>query len=414
MYRIFCSTRPISPLLKVTAFLAATLGTALTISGTAYCAPSGVSSNAPIAFVYVSYTPAGSASNKVAAFTAASDGRLTTVPGSPFLANVNNMAVTRGYFFGSNLTGVYVASFRILANGALHWVNSTNVAQYEPGGCVYPTPLVLDHTGATLYRQQITGGLCEDSEFQSFTIDKQTGRLMYLGKSAEKFLFNTPLTFSGNNKFAYGSWCTYYRTGYLDTTSGLLRHPGGLLDYGSISISTPAAQNAGDYYCRSAVAADPVNHVAIAMMPVNGDLEQLDGPAQLATYTADSSGNLTTTSTWANMPATDAGDVSGLSMSPSGKLLAVGGDAGLQVFHFNGASPITHDTGLLTSDPISQIFWDNNNHLYALSPSAARLHVFTVTPSSAVEAPGSPYTVASPAQIVVQSRTDSDGDWDHD
>jgi hypothetical protein len=409
-----CSTRPLSPFLKITVFLAATLGMAVSLSGTGYSAPSEATSNAPIAFVYVSYTPTGSSSNKVAAFTAAANGRLTTVPGSPFIANVNSMAVNGKYFFGSNMAGVYVASFRILPNGALHWVNSTNVAQYEPGGCVYPMQLVLDHTGTTLYRMQITGGLCEDSEFQSFTVDKPTGRLMYIGKSAEKFLFNTPLTFSGNNKFAYGSECIYYRTGYLDTTSGLLRHTDGLLDYGSISISTPAAQNSGDQYCRSYVAADPVNHVAMAMQPVNINLEQFDGPAQLATYNADASGNLTTTSTWANMPATDAGYVSNLNMSPSGKLLAVGGDAGLQVFHFNGASPITHDTGLLTGDPISQMFWDNNNHLYGLSPSAGKLHVFTVTPTSAAEAPGSPYTIVSPAQIIVQPRTDSDGDWDHD
>lgn len=413
MYRFSCSTRPISPFLKVTAFLAATFSMAVIISGTAYGAPSEATSNAPIAFVYLSYTPTGSTSNKVAAFTTAANGRLTTVPGSPFLADVNSMAVNGAYLFGSNLSGVYVASFHILPNGALHWVNSTNVAQDEPGGCVYPMPLVLEHTGATLYRLQITGSLCEDSELQSFTIDKPTGRILYIGKSGEKFLFNTPLTFSGNNKFAYGSECIYYRTGYLDTTSGLLRHTDGLLDYGNISISTPAAKNSADYYCRSSVASDPVNHVAMALQPVL-DLDQFDGPAQLATYTAESSGNLTTTSTWANMPATDAGEVSDLSMSPSGKLLAVGGNAGLQVFHFNGASPITHDTGLLTRDPVSQMFWDNNNHLYALSPTTAKLRVFTVTPTGAVEAPGSPYTVVSPAQIIVQPRTDSDGDWDRD
>jgi hypothetical protein len=92
-------------------------------------------------------------------------------------------------------------------------------------------------------------------------------------------------------------------------------------------------------------------------------------------------------------------------MSPSGKLLAVGGTAGLQVFHFNGASPITHDTGLLTTKPIDQFFWDNANHLYAISRSAGKLYVFTVTPSSATQAPGSPYTIAHPQNIIVQPKT---------
>lgn len=368
-------------------------------------------SKAPVAFVYVSYRPNGGAANKIAAYAADVNGKLSWVPGSPFVANVSSMVVNGKYLFASNLAGVYVASFRIQPNGVLHWVNSTDVAQFEPSGCVYATPLVLDHTGATLYREEIVGGLCEDAEYQSFTIDKPTGKLNYIGKSGQQFLFNTPLSFSGNNKFAYGSECIYYRTGYLDTFAGLVRQNGGLLDYGSITIPTPAAQNSGDYYCRSYTAADPTNHVAVSMQAINFNLQSTDGPTQLATYTADASGNLTTTSTWANMPATGVGYIFDLNMSPSGKLLAVGGGGGLQVFHFNGSNPITHYTGLLTTDQINQMFWDNNHHLYALSQSAGKLHVFTVTPTSAVEAPGSPYTISSPSEIIVRPRTDSDGDW---
>jgi hypothetical protein len=360
-------------------------------------------STAPVAFVYVSYTPNVGAANKIAAYAAHGNGKLSSVPGSPFAANVSSMVVNGKYLLASNLAGVDVASFRIQPNGALHWVNSTNVAQFEPSGCVFATPLVLDHTGATLYREEIVGGLCEDAEYQSFTIGKLTGKLNYIGKSAQRFLFNTPLTFSGNNNFAYGSECIDYRGGYLDTFAGLVRQNNGLLDYGSITIPTPAAQNSGDYYCRSLTAADPTNHVAASMQAINSNLQSTDGPTQLATYTADASGNLTTTSTWANMPATDVSYILDLGMSPSGKLLAVGGVGGLQVFHFKGSSPIAQYTGLLTTDQINQMFWDNHNHLYALSPSAGKLHVFTVTPTSAVEAPGSPYTISSPAGIIVQS-----------
>jgi len=53
-------------------------------------------------------------------------------------------------------------------------------------------------------------------------------------------------------------------------------------------------------------------------------------------------------------------------MSPSGKLLAVGG-YGLKVFHFNGAAPITPYSNVLTTAAITELHWDNNNHLYALS-----------------------------------------------
>ena len=88
-------------------------------------------------------------------------------------------------------------------------------------------------------------------------------------------------------------------------------------------------------------------------------------------------------------------------MAPSGKYLAVGGTSGLQLFHFNGANPITKFTGLITTDPINQLFWDNSNHLYALSQNSGKLFVFTVTSSGAKEAPGSPYSITSPINLIV-------------
>jgi WD40 repeat protein len=129
-----------------------------------------------------------------------------------------------------------------------------------------------------------------------------------------------------------------------------------------------------------------------------------DGPWQLATYTADSSGNLTTNSTYSNMPSVSVGGVNDYRMSPSGQYLAVGGTKGFQIFHFNGANPITPFTGLLTSAPITQIFWDNANHVYALSPSAGKVFVFTVTSTGVTRAPGSPHAVPSPQSLIVLPR----------
>ena len=153
-------------------------------------------------------------------------------------------------------------------------------------------------------------------------------------------------------------------------------------------------------------AADAATHVAVAMQPLNNSSLQPDGSAQLATYTADSSGNLITTSSYANMPKVALGGVEDLSMSPSGKLLAVSGTGGLQVFHFNGSDPITRYTRLLAKDDVDQVdqvFWDNHNHLYAVSQSAGKLFVFTVTPTSYSQAPGSPYLITNPQSIVVVS-----------
>jgi hypothetical protein len=106
------------------------------------------------------------------------------------------------------------------------------------------------------------------------------------------------------------------------------------------------------------------------------------------------------------MPTSDFRSIYDMKMAPSGRLLAVAGQEGLQVFYFNGAAPITHDTSLLTTDPINEMFWDNDNHLCAITgvfnSNVDRLHAFTVTLTGYREAPGSPCTINGPQYIIVQ------------
>jgi hypothetical protein len=181
---------------------------------------------------------------------------------------------------------------------------------------------------------------------------------------------------------------------------GFKRSSNGLLTEIDINANPPNAPE-GDFYCPSQVAADSTDHLAIAMQAINQDFNP-DKPPQLATYTADAKGNLSTRSTPENMPETSVVSVIDLMMSPSGKLLAVAGTGGLEIFHFNGSDPITPYTGLLTKDEIDQFFWDNHDHLYAISQAAGKLFVFTITPTSHSQAPDSPYSAGKPQNIIVQ------------
>jgi hypothetical protein len=101
----------------------------------------------------------------------------------------------------------------------------------------------------------------------------------------------------------------------------------------------------------------------------------------------DAQGDLSTPNTRQWMPTAVINPTS-RNMSPSGKLLAVAGNVsgpatrnagpqypGPQVFHFNGPSPITLYSGVLTSDLIDYIHWDNANHLYALSNASGIVYV---------------------------------------
>jgi hypothetical protein len=143
-------------------------------------------------------------------------------------------------------------------------------------------------------------------------------------------------------------------------------------------------------------AADPANHMAFTFIFQNpsGDVY---GPEQIGIYSADALGNLITTGTYLTMP-TDALGGDGyffsydMQFSPSGKLLALSGQRGLQIFHFDGTA-VTPYTGVLINTPVYEFRWDNYNHLVAFEEDSNRLHVLNVTPTSVTEAPGSPHTM---------------------
>jgi hypothetical protein len=352
--------------------------------------------DSPVAFVYVSSTLKGGSVNEIEAFAAAPNGKLTTVAGSPFQENVTSMAVNGKYLFATNSNGIDIDSYRIESNGVLRYASTADTA--TSNDCSVLGPLFLDHTGTSLYDMVFDGSGCANNTYETFAVDKFTGRLEDPGNSSGNEWLYLPASFIGNNVYAYSASCLedmYWGIfGFERGSDGLLTEIG--------INATPPTPPEGYFYCPSQAASDPYDHVAISMQPVNQQDFNPDRPPQLATYTADAKGNLSTTNTRSNMPQTSVVSVTDLNMSPSGKLLAVGGTGGLEIFHFNGSNPIKPYTGLLTKDEIDQFFWDKQNHLYAISRTADKLYVFTITPTSYREAPGSPHTISKPQNVIVQ------------
>ncbi len=351
--------------------------------------------NSPVAYVYISSSPSSS-SEQINAYAVAPNGTLTPVPGSPFAEKGAYITVNKKWLFSSDTIDIY--SFSIAANGALKQVSSINAQQlngYNDGG---PVNLFLDRSGTTLYDEDIYGNNGANNTYQFFNVNQTTGALSFLGAtSSASPEFETPLSFIGDNAVGYGSSCYH---GY-QTIYGFSRSGNGSLTDLNLSPSIPAAAIGG--YCPYLAAVNTTNNVVVSLTPTEDGMTVI-GPTQLGVYSADSSGNLTTTSTYEDMPKVAAGSLNAMVASPSGKLLAVAGNKGLQIFHFNGANPITHYTYLLTTDSINQVFWDNNNHLYALSQSAGKLYVFTVTPVTFGRAPGSPYAIDGPEFLAVLPR----------
>lgn len=354
-----------------------------------------------VAYVYVVSLPASATATEIRGYTAASDGSLTEMNGSPFQENESAIAVNGKYLFGVNRTAQNIDSYSMESNGELRYVTSTNWAQNNPDGCGSPAWLFTDRTSSDVYDMEIDGD-CANNGYQSYGANVSTGELNYLGYAnggAGSFMgVYLPATFLGDNRFAYeatNNSCYYFGI------SGFQRAANGVLSPANISWTAPAPPSGYRIYIPTFAAADSSSHVAMTLWAANPP-GCSSANQQIASFTADAQGNLTTKNTSADMPSTQVANVLDLKVSPSGRLLAVAGQGGLQVFHFNGANAPTSYTPLLTTDTINQMFWDNDNHLYAVSQSSGKLHVFTVNPTGYGEAPGSPYAIAQPGYIAVQ------------
>jgi hypothetical protein len=390
--------------ISCTLLLALVAACASTVLASAQAAPSQtevdnstLASSSPVAYVYVSNILSNDhGGNQINGYSAAPDGSLTPIPGSPFPENISTMAVNGAWLFGVEggtgiTSGQIINSFSIASNGVLTLKNQDNVND-SGGAAVY---VYLDHTGSSLYADYYN----TNNDYLAYSIDQSTGGVTFLNLLAGGPSNNSPVSFVGNNQFAYSSSCYHFTPGIY----GVQRASDGSLSYLNINPPFPTPPT-GDFYCPWLAAADPTTHLAVAVQPFTGNWG-VAGPYQLATYTVDSSGNLTTSSTYTNMPKVLVGGVTDYQMSPSGKYLAVGGTSGLQLFHFNGANPITHMTGLLTTNQVDQMFWDNANHLYAISRNAGQLYVFSVTSTGVKQAPGSPHAITAPQYIIVLPKT---------
>jgi Bacterial Ig domain len=367
------------------------------------------SSTSPVATVYVAYTPKNSNGNEIAEYSVAPNGALTPLPGSPYSGNVTSMAVNGKYLFGPNKSAPYIETYTINSSGELHWVAEENYLQTDPGSdCGSAGPVFPDRTGQSLYLMDFDGD-CANNYYESFAVNPSSGHLSFTGTAnggAPSFEgISLAASFLNNDLYAYTTTngCMYNAVWAFRRGSNGALSTWGASDVSNASgftFTPPAAPSGVGGWCYEHAAADPSGHVAIGMQPFTGP-SSAQGPLQIGSFTADSNGSLTTTNTAATMPATSVTYALALTMDPSGQLLAVGGQGGLQVFHFNGANPPTKFTPLLTTDTILAAYWDNNNHLFAISQTSNKLYEFNVTPTGYSAAPGSPWTVADPQDLAV-------------
>jgi hypothetical protein len=370
--------------------------------------PTTETSTSQVAFVYISNGTTNDIYGgplQTWGYAAAANGKLTRIPGSPFkFADVGYMGVNGKYLFGIMAEdGGYtdgIETFSIAANGALKPAQTFKYKETTNSNA-FPWSLGLDHSGQVLYVDLAL--LYPDAQvFQALGIDQSTGKLHSLGQTPiDTYEPTAWLSFLANNMFAYSADAS--QTACMDHRSltAFERASNGVLTALDIANPLPPTPEDGHFYCVQSIATDPSNHIAAVLYDEDASGKQYGNPV-MATFTAGSTGELTTTSASENMAqvAIDVYNqlptVSWMRMAPSGKFLAVAAYSGIEVFHFNGASPMTKLKILEFPGPgplnTMQMYWDNADHLYAYDGNGT-LSVYTVTSKSVTEAPGSPYSV---------------------
>jgi len=382
------------------------------VATTSGSSTSTINTSLPVAWVYVS------SMHYIHAYKAWADGKITSINGSPFpFAGIAKMSITKNFLFGADF-GQNLISYSIHSNGSISKLSSINTWIYQTSACFEHDQrgTQVDFSQATVYYLACSYGSSAPNEYFSFHIQSD-GSLQFLGGSGggiSAATQGTPevLTKMGGNPFAFDSYCND------ETDQGVIQiykrqSNGSLIFYGEDNHMPAAAP--GSAFCAGMVAADSLNHLAAAVFRIDDqphDAGFIYGPSYLASYTSDSSGNLTTSSNVDNMPFLSVAGNTGataVSISPGNKYVAVGGNNGFQVLHFNGSNPPTHFTAaLLTGHYISQFGWDKAHHLYVLSTvitgssHTTYLHVFTVTSSGAKEVSGSPHYLANLNSLIVR------------
>ena len=356
------------------------------------------STSGPVAYVYLALT---------SGYAAAADGKLTPIHGATLQGD--EVVATKTFVFALNQTQIKI--YKIGAGGALSLAVTTHYIESSNWCSDVITPMQVDVTGKTLY-VSVDDCRTADQIIESFAIESN-GSLKYLGASTplSEGADEAALVVLGNNKYAYlaGDIPGPDQSFPTPFTKIYTRESDGFMQSNSAKFPLPKPYRAHGYYAApsppQAIAADGTDHIVLAWKDVSVTTGQWSGPEYLASYTADSHGNLSSTNTLAEMAQSDENDgVSDLKISPSGKYLAVAGTTGFQVFHFNGAAPITHFTGLILPNAmLNYAAWDKDNHIY--TDSYGTLYVYTVTPAGVEAAPGGPYNVpGSFSPIVVVSR----------
>jgi hypothetical protein len=353
----------------------------------------------------------------------AADGSLTPASCSPMTkAGVFSLVGYGSRLFTSD--GDSISVYSVDHSGCLTLKTVTNEdLNTDLNGCLSncfragPYALFLDPKSQNLYSWNYEG--VNASQFVTYDVESSTGAVSRSGETFSGYPAYPAgmLAFSGDGNYAVSGTGPSY-----DSVTGIYvyqRLSDGTLK--NLGDAPPPTGEFGEFF-PSGAAADADNHFIVAGLGNCGSGRACfdTGSWQLAVYTMDTAGTMTTQSTGQNMlvPPSISPDLEliGYAFSPDGRYFAIGATTGIDVYSWNSTSAtLTYLASILSEQPCTSIgqycrvfhnfTWDRYGHVIAtlgdwVDPNA-EIQVYRVAASGISVAPGSPYPLPSANMLTV-------------
>ena len=337
------------------------------------------------AYAYVGTNVSGNERGYVINYPISSQGISLSAAGASVSGVSGTLAVTAQFVFATD--GRYIVTYTRDANGGLTQTSQVDGTAHNitPDGSIVG-PLTVDLTGHTLYAAEIEYDGTDNDAYSSWSINAD-GTLTFLSNAGPEVNYNTYLSFTQDDHYAYGYGC--YFLGWEITA--LARNSDGTLtafDSGAL----PPPNN--DFLCPGGVATSALGYAVVPYV----DVEQEGSLFQLGSFTENSDGTLTLVAD--SVIYTPFLGVRSVMFDPSGQYLALSGDRGIQMYSLQPGGLLT-PIGSIVDDavPFNVLRWDNDNHLYGIS--GAGLYVFTSSAGVLTPVPGTPLPVTEAGSLAV-------------
>lgn len=337
------------------------------------------------AYLYVDTNIANSTTTKIYSWSVMADGTLVPVSGSPFGGNgATYLGIAQNFVFGVNVSGstLGVNSWNIQSNGTLTMGPTSST---PPQGTATEGPLTLSFD---LSQKDLYANYSNNGTYQAYSIGS-TGSLSFINYVPVDES-SSWLSFTTNNAYAVESDC--YHGGpaiyvFRRNADGALSNP----TNPPFQPPQPVGTASGVTYCPWGAAALGTSNVIIAEQPTMTISPA--GPYQMVNFTIGSDGSLSTTDTASTAPTVTVGVVRSYYFDPTQTWLAVGGDNGIQIFHWANGKLSSSGTFSIPNG-VNQLRWDNAGHLFVISSTSSTpstsVYVFNVVNGVPTPAPGSP------------------------